>query len=333
MSNSVNIRDAANVGGTLTAQNAAVLGTVTTPFLVIESNAIIPALAATTITATHAALATLTTTDGANIGGALDVSRGPTTLKSLVVASNAQLQGSNTLDSLLVLKNTQLSNALLVQGPTNAAGGLTTTALTITDLDVVMGGRLVVQGVSLTIAAGSVTAVVGRSGAGKSVLWKSVAGLIPRSRGAVIVSVPPLVFVHQDPALLDDRSVHDNLLLFALAADADDRARDVARSLGISHLLRVPAAALSPAQARRVALARALVLRPGILVVDEPTTGLDVVAAAEVDRALVDSVASGSGALVVITHHPRTLAALQAIPGCRTLLVQDGSVSEQWNAP
>jgi hypothetical protein len=57
------------------------------------------------------------------------------------------------------------------------------------------------------------------------------------------------------------------------------------------------------------------------------------VAAAEVDRALVDSVASGSGALVVITHHPRTLAALQAIPGCRTLLVQDGSVSEQWNAP
>lgn len=208
------------------------------------------------------------------------------------------------------------------------------TALTITDLDVVMGGRLVVQGVSLTIAAGSVTAVVGRSGAGKSVLWKSIAGLIPRSRGTVIVSVPPLVFVHQDPALLDDRSVHDNLLLFADdVADADARARDVARSLGISALLGVPAAALSPAQARRVALARALVLRPGVLVVDEPTTGLDVVAAAEVDRALVDSVASGSGALVVITHHPRTLAALQAIPGCRTLLVQDGSVSEQWNAP
>jgi ABC-type multidrug transport system ATPase subunit len=207
-------------------------------------------------------------------------------------------------------------------------------ALTITDFDVVMGGRLVVQGVSLTIAAGSVTVVVGRSGAGKSVLWKSVAGLIPRSRGTVIVGVPPLGLVHQDPALLDDRSVHDNLLLFADdVADADARARDVARSLGISALLGVPAAALSPAQARRVALARALVLKPGVLVVDEPTTGLDVVAAAEVDRALVDSVASGSGALVVITHHPRTLAALQAIPGCRTLLVQDGSVSEQWNAP
>jgi len=218
-------------------------------------------------------------------------------------------------------------------------------ALSIVDVDVVIGGRLVVQGVSLTLAAGSVTAVVGRSGAGKSVLWKSIAGLIPRSRGTVVVGVPPLVFVHQDPALLDDRSVHDNLLLFALADnannannnanahDVDARALDIARRLGIGQLLPVAAAALSPAQARRVALARALVLRPGVLVVDEPTTGLDVMAAAEVDRALVDSVASGTGALVVITHHPRTLAALQAIPGCRTLLVQDGSVSEQWNAP
>ena len=211
------------------------------------------------------------------------------------------------------------------------------TALTVTKLDVVMGGTPIVHGVSLTLEAGSVTAVVGRSGAGKSVLWKAVAGLIPRSGGDVVVGVPPLVFVHQDPALLDDRSVADNLLFFALARrdpvhesvrDVEARAINVASALGIGHLWSVSAAALSPALCRRVALARALMLRPGVLVVDEPTTGLDVVAAAEVTEALVQQAAHTTGALVVITHHPRTLAALQAIPGCRTLLVHDGGLSE-----
>ena len=215
------------------------------------------------------------------------------------------------------------------------------TALTITKLDVVMGGTPIVRGVSLTLEAGSVTAVVGRSGAGKSVLWKAVAGLIPRSGGDVVVGVPPLVFVHQDPALLDDRSVADNLIFFALARrdpvqqsvrDVEAHAIDVAALLGIGHLWSVSAAALSPALCRRVALGRALMLRPGVLVVDEPTTGLDVVAAAEVTNALVDQAAQATGALVVITHHPRTLAALQAVPGCRTLLVHDGGLSETWRA-
>jgi ABC-type multidrug transport system ATPase subunit len=215
------------------------------------------------------------------------------------------------------------------------------TALTITKLDVVMGGTPIVRDVSLTLEAGSVTAVVGRSGAGKSVLWKAVAGLIPRSGGDVVVGVPPLVFVHQDPALLDDRSVADNLMFFALARrdpvhqsvrDVEAHAIDVAALLGIGHLWSVSAAALSPALCRRVALGRALMLRPGVLVVDEPTTGLDVVAAAEVTTALVDQAAQTTGALVVITHHPRTLAALQAVPGCRTLLVHDGGLSETWRA-
>ena len=215
------------------------------------------------------------------------------------------------------------------------------TALTITKLDVVMGGTPIVRGVSLTLEAGSVTAVVGRSGAGKSVLWKAVAGLIPRSGGDVVVGVPPLVFVHQDPALLDDHSVADNLIFFALARrdpvqqsvrDVEAHAIDVAALLGIGHLWSVSAAALSPALCRRVALGRALMLRPGVLVVDEPTTGLDVVAAAEVTNALVDQAAQATGALVVITHHPRTLAALQAVPGCRTLLVHDGGLSETWRA-
>jgi ABC-type transporter Mla maintaining outer membrane lipid asymmetry ATPase subunit MlaF len=88
-----------------------------------------------------------------------------------------------------------------------------------------------------------------------------------------------------------------------------------------------------------VSLARALALQPSVLVVDEPTTGLDVVAAADVDDALATVVAGVAGvagdvdvdgapacALVVITHHPRTRARLARLPRARALVVAQGQL-------
>lgn len=198
--------------------------------------------------------------------------------------------------------------------------------LSVSHLSVVLGGRVIIDDVSADFGPRSMTVVVGRSGAGKSVLFKAVAGLLPREAGAVVVGAPPLVFVHQDPALLEDRSARDNLTFFAFARGApreavEGRLACVVAALRLEPLLSTPAGALSPAEARRVALGRALMLQPGVLIVDEPTTGLDALAVDDVGDALVE--AAGDAALVVITHHPRTVTRLEAA-GARVLRVEGG---------
>jgi len=204
-------------------------------------------------------------------------------------------------------------------------------ALSLAHVTVTLGGRDVVRPASVDFARGTATVVVGRSGAGKSVLLKAAAGLLPRSAGRVVVHAPPLVFVHQDPALLDDRSVLDNVLLPAAVAGVDDRealrraAAALLGRLGLHAVAALRPARLSPSQARRAALARALLLRPGVLIVDEPTTGLDPDSAADVDAALLD-VVDADRAVVVVTHHPRTLACLRALPDASVVVVDQGRV-------
>lgn len=199
-------------------------------------------------------------------------------------------------------------------------------ALSLEHVRVAFGDRVVIDDASVEFARGSVTAVVGRSGAGKSVLMKAAAGLLARSSGRVVVGAPPLVFVHQDPALLDDLDVLQNV---ALPARASGRPRDplpwLAR-LKLTETARLLPQQLSPSQARRAALVRALLLEPGVLIVDEPTTGLDPVASDDVDEALAD-VADVDRAVIVITHHPRTLRRLLSLPRSRVLVVDGGRVA------
>jgi ABC-type multidrug transport system ATPase subunit len=202
-------------------------------------------------------------------------------------------------------------------------------ALLIDDVSVVLGGRVVVDHASVDVEAGSVTAVVGKSGAGKSVLMKAAAGLLPRSGGKVVVSAPPLVFVHQDPALLDDVDVWHNVSLPARVRALPHDASPVLQQLGLSPVAHLLPARLSPSQARRAALARALLLAPGVLIVDEPATGLDPVAGDDVDDALCGLVGDAARALVVITHHPRTLQRLTALPRSRVVVVDAGRVFAQ----
>lgn len=185
-------------------------------------------------------------------------------------------------------------------------------ALEIDGLSVVLRGRVVLDDVTVAFAAGRTHAVIGRSGAGKSVLMKAAAGLLPRARGTVRVLRGPLVFVHQDPALIDTLDVEENVA-FAVerqglpSTEVRARVREVLSSLGLEGERHKTPASLPVAVQKRVALARALCLKPGILVVDEPTTGLDPRAAEAVDEAIAGLT---STTLIVITHSPRTLARL-----------------------
>lgn len=202
-------------------------------------------------------------------------------------------------------------------------------ALQLTDVRVALGDQRIIDGVTAAFAERSLSLVIGRSGAGKSVLWKAVAGLLPRSGGDVVVNAKPLVFVHQDPALFEDRSTLENLTFFALSRGGERvatmaRLKELTDALELGALLDVPARRLSAAQARRVALGRALMLRPGVLIVDEPTTGLDAIDADDVGAALIR--AANESTLVVITHHPRTIALLGAHPRCRIWRVEGGTL-------
>lgn len=193
------------------------------------------------------------------------------------------------------------------------AGAEANVALEIERLRVVLRGRLIVDDVTLAFAAGRRHAVIGRSGAGKSVLMKAAAGLLPRAGGEVRVRTPPLVFVHQDPALIDTLDVEENIS-FAVerlglpTGEVRARVQEAVSSLALEDVWRRAPSALPVATQKRVALARALCLKPGVLVVDEPTTGLDPRAAEAVDEAI----AGVRGAtLIVITHSPRTLERLR----------------------
>ncbi len=207
-------------------------------------------------------------------------------------------------------------------------------ALSLSHLTVELGGRVVIDDASLDVEFGGVTVVVGKSGAGKSVLLKAAAGLLARKSGEVRIGAPPLVFVHQDPALLDDVDVEHNITLPARARGLPADAQPWLLKLRLADVAHLLPSRLSPSQQRRAALARALLLRPGVLIVDEPTTGLDPVAGDDVDDALGsvvdedDAADNAAGrALVVITHHPRTLSRLMALPRSRLVVVDAGRVT------
>jgi putative ABC transport system ATP-binding protein len=177
--------------------------------------------------------------------------------------------------------------------------------------------------VSLSLATGSFTAVLGVSGSGKSTLLQCAAGLERPSSGAVrlcgtdlgrlsgrrqaVLRRRHVGFVFQDLNLLPELTVAENIAL-PLRLDRRRPARaDIGWAaarvgLGGSQLRRRPAE-LSGGQQQRVAIARALVSRPGVIFADEPTGALDPYTASGVLR-LLREVADGT-TVVIVTHDPR----------------------------
>ena len=141
----------------------------------------------------------------------------------------------------------------------------------------------------LAVAAGSFVAIVGPSGCGKSTLLRVIAGLTAPSAGAVrVADAEPATLVarhqfgvaFQEHALLPWLSVRDNIALpFHLARRTVDHARvdDLIALVGLEHFAHAQPRQLSGGMRQRVAIARALVLRPRILLLDEPFGALDAV--------------------------------------------------------
>ena len=160
-------------------------------------------------------------------------------------------------------------------------------AVAIAGLGVVRGGRPVLDSLSLTIAAGSITGLLGPSGCGKTSLMRCVVGVQVTAGGTVTVlglpaGSPPLRrrvgYVTQAPSVYADLTVRENLRYFARVLGAPaQRVDEVAATVGLEGQVDALVAALSGGQRARVSLATALLGSPELLVLDEPTVGLDPV--------------------------------------------------------
>jgi NitT/TauT family transport system ATP-binding protein len=168
--------------------------------------------------------------------------------------------------------------------------------------------REVLAGVDLDVEAGQAVALVGPSGCGKTTLLHLCAGLLALREGAIESSFVHPAFVFQQPRLLPWKSALDNVAL-GLAARAmprgerEHRARELALRMGLAHadLDKYPHQ-LSGGMRSRVSLARALVLEPDLLLLDEPFSALDIGLKEELYALLLAHLASRRMAALMITH-------------------------------
>ena len=164
--------------------------------------------------------------------------------------------------------------------------------------------RDIIKPLSLELAAGPSTIILGANGAGKSVLMRLMHGLLQPSAGTISwSSAGPQAMVFQRPVMLR-RSALANVV-YALevsgTAQAEKIAMEALEEVGLAHVARRPARVLSGGEQQRLALARAWALHPEVLFLDEPTANLDPGATREIENLIKAFDAAGTK-IVMSTH-------------------------------
>jgi phospholipid/cholesterol/gamma-HCH transport system ATP-binding protein len=215
-------------------------------------------------------------------------------------------------------------------------------AVRLTDVRLDRGARSVLSGIDLTVARGSITAVLGPSGSGKSTLLAALTGelapaagtvevlglRLPRNQRALLELRKGIGVLLQGNGLLTDLTVAENVAL-PLRTHTDLPRPVVDRLVAMKlHAVGLRAAAglypreLSGGMARRVALARALALDPPLMVYDEPLTGLDPIASGVIMSLIARLNASLGLTSIIVTHHVH-----ETLPVCdRAIVIANGRI-------
>jgi lipopolysaccharide export system ATP-binding protein len=204
------------------------------------------------------------------------------------------------------------------------------------------GGRRVVSRVNLEVKGGEVIGLLGPNGAGKTTTFYMMVGLVPPDEGQVILNDEDLTtapiyqraragisYLPQESSVFRRLTVEENLLAILQTLDLspeqqDERSQALMKMLGISHLATHKAFTLSGGERRRVEIARALVLSPYFLLLDEPFTGVDPIAVAEIQKIIRRLVTGGIGILITDHNVRETLGICD-----RAYIVNEGEILEE----
>lgn len=203
-------------------------------------------------------------------------------------------------------------------------------SVVVQDLVVRRGGHLVLDDVTFTLTSGEVVGLLGPSGCGKTTLMRALVGVQAHVQGTVdVLGLPAgtadlrrrVGYVTQAPAVYDDLTVEENLRYFAAISQAD-RARvdEVLELVSMDDLRDRVVHALSGGQRARVSLATALLGRPELLVLDEPTVGLDPVLRRDLWKLFHDL--ADEGATLLVSSHVMD----EAVRCDRLLLMREGRI-------
>lgn len=205
------------------------------------------------------------------------------------------------------------------------------------------GAQPVLNGVNLRIETGERVVIIGRSGGGKSILLKHLIGLLRPDSGEVLIDGQNLVpmderellevrlkfgMLFQSAALFDSMSVADNVG-FALRRQRKWTPSEIAQKVSealamvdLSGTEEKKPAQLSGGMRKRVGLARAIIYNPRVLLYDEPTTGLDPIAADSIDRLIIRISDCLNSTSVAVTHDMRSASRI----GKRIFMLHEGRI-------
>ena len=200
----------------------------------------------------------------------------------------------------------------------------------------------ILKGVDLTVKKGENLVVLGKSGSGKSVLIKCLVGLVNADKGELKVFDTDITnldsqqlnairvrigFLFQNSALYDSMTVRENLL-FPLkrhskkitAKEAERSVNEALESVGLKEAIDKMPSELSGGMRKRIGLARTLILRPEIILYDEPTTGLDTITSREISELILHIQKKYNTTSIIITHD----MACAKLTGDRLVILKDG---------
>jgi phospholipid/cholesterol/gamma-HCH transport system ATP-binding protein len=203
------------------------------------------------------------------------------------------------------------------------------------------GNNHVLKNVNLSLSKGENVVVLGKSGSGKSVLIKCIIGLLEPDEGELLVlgkNISQLKdkemnelrkkvgFLFQSAALYDSMTVRENLEFplrstrFSKKEELDDLVLEALENVGLENAIEKMPSELSGGMRKRVGLARTLMLKPEIMLYDEPTTGLDPITSREISELIMEVQKKNGTASIIITHD----IACAKITANRLIVLQNG---------
>lgn len=214
----------------------------------------------------------------------------------------------------------------------------------IKELHKSFGSNQVLKGVNLTVNKGENLVVLGKSGSGKSITIKCIVGLMGIDKGEINVFGTNITkldttelnkirvrigFLFQNAALYDSMSVRDNLG-FTLKRHAEDlsgeeveiQIKEILESVGLIEAIDKMPSELSGGMRKRIGLARTLILKPEIILYDEPTTGLDTITSREISELVVEIQKKYKTTSIIITHD----MACAKFTSNRLMILKDGII-------